>query len=128
MSAIIIGGVTLPEGMTWTNEFDYTPVAMTKDFTLTGSILVQTQIATAGRVIKIEGTQDHGWIQKSKFDQLRVNSQSNSTFVFTDSNGNNFNVVWDHSSGHAVTGSPLQLKSIYQPTDYFSCSLTLLTV
>jgi hypothetical protein len=123
-----IGAIQIPSGVLWINQYNYTPTVTTKDISITGALLIQHQNATSGRPIILESTQNHGWVTRTLVDQLRADSETLTTKIFTAEDSTTYNVHWDHSSGFAIVASPLLIKSKYEPDDFFIVTLNLITV
>lgn len=66
------GGLTveLSDRLDWADEFAWTPVVQTIDYSLTGALLVQAGTRQAGRPITLDGTQTAAWTPRSTCAQL----------------------------------------------------------
>jgi len=56
-----LGGVTLPDDAVWTDEFAWSAVARSEEYSLTGALIVQVGVKLAGRPITV----DAGWLARS---------------------------------------------------------------
>lgn len=56
--AITLGAITLPDGLTWEDEFAWSPVEQSTEYSLTGALIVQSSTKQAGRPITLMGQSD----------------------------------------------------------------------
>lgn len=61
----VVSEVTLPQGLIWSDELTYTPVAVETTFTLTGALILERALKQAGRPITLTGSRDFAWITRS---------------------------------------------------------------
>ena len=73
---ITLDGMTLPDGLIWEDEFDWTPVSQEVTVTITGSLLVQEGAALAGRPITLTGYEDGCWTTRSVIEALYAWAQT----------------------------------------------------
>lgn len=57
--------VELSDRLDWTDEFAWTPVAQTLDYSVTGALLINWGTRQAGRPITLEGTQTAAWASRT---------------------------------------------------------------
>lgn len=69
--AITLGGLTLPNGLRWTNEFAWTPKKINAEYSLTGALIIQTGSYQAGRLIVLEGGINFAWITRANLLTLK---------------------------------------------------------
>lgn len=53
--ALTLGAITLPDGLIWEDEFTWSPVAQSTEYSLTGALIVQEATKLAGRPITLVG-------------------------------------------------------------------------
>lgn len=56
--AITLGAITLPATLVWEDEFAWSPVAQSTEYSLTGALIVQEATKLAGRPITLVGKSD----------------------------------------------------------------------
>jgi hypothetical protein len=56
--AITLGAIALPDTLVWEDEFSWSPVAQSTEYSLTGALIVQEAIKLAGRPITLVGKSD----------------------------------------------------------------------
>jgi len=73
MAAITLGAVSLPGDLRWSDEFAWTSVARSADYSLTGALIVQEAVKQAGRPITLEAKSESlGYIWLDRFTLLAL--------------------------------------------------------
>ena len=70
--AITLGAVTLPQGLRWADEFDWTPVTQTTAYSLTGALIVEQSEKQAGRPITLVGGPRWAWLTRAEVAVLKT--------------------------------------------------------
>ena len=74
--AITLGAIPLPAGLFWSDEFAWTPVSLSTEYSLTGALLVQAATKQAGRPITLTGQSDGlnhtAWISRTNLMALKT--------------------------------------------------------
>lgn len=70
MSTILLGGVTLPDDLQWTDEHAWSPVMRSSDYGITGGLLIQESTKLAGRPITYAG--EWAWIDTTTLAALQA--------------------------------------------------------
>lgn len=70
--SITLGSFTLPDGLRWTDEFEWNPEQTTVNFTLTGAMIVQTATKQAGRPITLTGGLNFTWLTRADLLTLQT--------------------------------------------------------
>lgn len=96
--AITLGAITLPAGLAWSDEFDWTPVEQSTIYSLTGALIVRSRAKLAGRPITLSGQSsgnDHtAWISRSNLLTLKTALDvANATFTLTLHDDRTFTVM-----------------------------------
>jgi hypothetical protein len=96
--AITLGAITLPAGLVWSDEFDWTPVDQSVDYSLTGALIVQTYTKLTGRPITFFGQSDGSdytvWISRANLLTLKTALDvANTTFALTLHDARTFTVM-----------------------------------
>lgn len=86
----------------WLNANEQQRVATQMKRALNGAPHIHQVVIPAGHSIEL-GTKD-GWLSKSEFAALQQHSFTVLTGFDLTHRGTDYQVVWDHSSGPAVTG------------------------
>ena len=64
--------VTLPDALSWADEYAWSPVEQAKTYTTTGALLIEEGVKQAGRPITLEGSEDSTWCTRALVDQLHA--------------------------------------------------------
>ena len=128
MGAITLGGVTLPGDLVWTDEFDWTPVEQSTEYTLGGALVVETGVRLAGRPITLAGADDQGWVTRTTLLALYALAQTPSTGITLElADAREFDVVFRHG-GPAIEARQVQRVSPPAAGDYYTVTIRLLEV
>ena len=90
-----LGALTLPSGLTWSDEFSWNQLNVTTEYSLTGALIVDTASKQAGRSITLTGGINFGWITRSDLLILKslLENCPDTGIVLTLHDGRTFNVV-----------------------------------
>ncbi len=88
-----IAGVTLPDGLRWSDEFDWTPLAQTVEYSLTGALIVERAVRQAGRPITLIGGKDFVWITRAALLTLKELLDTDDTLQLTLHDSRTFTVI-----------------------------------
>jgi len=75
MAVITLGGLTLPGDLFWSDEFQWSPVRRSADYSLTGALIVQESTRLAGRPITLEaqnGPLGYVWLERAVVVNLQT--------------------------------------------------------
>ena len=70
--SITLSTVTLPQGLRWADEFDWTPVTQTTSYSLTGALIVEQAEKQAGRPITLVGGKEWAWLTRAEVASLKA--------------------------------------------------------
>ena len=115
--------VTLPDALSWADEYSYSPLQQTKTYTTTGALLIEEALRQAGRPITLEGSQDRAWCTRAIVEQLKAWAATPGLVLSLVLRGAARNVMFDHEKG-ALQGLPvlfyadgsIELSDYYVPT------------
>ena len=62
--------IELSDRLAWTDEFGWSPVVQTADYTITGALIVASALRLAGRPITLESEQTTAWITRAACNTL----------------------------------------------------------
>lgn len=100
--AIIYGGLTLPTGLRWENEFDWSPIAVSSQYTITGALVLHTATKQAGRPLTLVGGRKFCWTTRSFIEDLQEELASTNEKTITLDDARQFLVVPDWANGPLV--------------------------
>lgn len=103
-----LGLVQIRRQMVWVDEFAWTPVEKSTEYSTTGALLVDTGERLAGRPITLQATDQHGWLARSVVEELRaLAADPEGVYVFTHADGRVFTVIFAPGDD-AVSATPIQ--------------------
>jgi hypothetical protein len=76
-----IGGVTLDNDLTWTDEFKYTEATGTATETIYGNLVVQTMPRTNALPLTLSGDANSGWQKRSTVQALVALAKSGASTI-----------------------------------------------
>jgi hypothetical protein len=69
---ITLGTLALPDGLRWTDEFAWSPVAQSTASSLTGALLIQEGTRSAGRPLTLTGGRNWAWMNRTELLALQT--------------------------------------------------------
>lgn len=107
--------ITLPAGLIWEDEFNWTPVTQKAEVSINGALIVQEGAQSAGRPITLVGGEDACWIERGALLLLYASMQTaGQTMTLTLHDAREFTVLWRRDS-HPIEAK--QLMKTETPTD-----------
>lgn len=125
--ALILDGLSLPLDLLWTDEFDWTPTEQHQTYTLTGALVFETALKTAGRPITLSGGQDGGWATKAQIDALYSKLSISTPLALTLPNAQTFNVRFRHED-KPIEANPIVSYRVMGSDDVYELTIRLITV
>lgn len=126
---VVLGGVDLNNSLQWSDRFNHTGVASTRERTLGGGLVVFSQDLTAGRPVTLVATVDTGWFTFGMVTALKALADASGSSYTLDYHGEMHTVRFDYQSRRPVEFTPLIPKNAYaNDTDYFIGQMRLFTV
>lgn len=112
--AITLGGLTLPQGLHWSDEFAWNAFSMLTEYSLTGSLVVDIAAKQAGRPITLTGDENFTWITRADINALQaiLNTCTVTGTTLTLHDDRSFTVVPYISSSSGITGGALVVSPI----------------
>lgn len=105
--------ITLPEGLVWSDRYEWTPVSQTVEVSVAGTLIIQEAAQTAGRPITLTAADgEHCWITKGMLDQIyALTAQAGRVMTLTIAQGDSRQVVWRRDK------QPVEAKMLFEVTD-----------
>ncbi|ADE14182.1 conserved hypothetical protein [Nitrosococcus halophilus Nc 4] len=94
--AITLDAITLPEDLSWTDEYSWSPVVQNSEFTLTGALILEEGTQQAGRPITLQSPAGGAWTTRATAEALRAKLLANNDMTLTLHDGRAFTVRWRH--------------------------------
>lgn len=120
--AITLGAVALPSGLAWSDEFAWTPVSQSTEYSLTGALIIQESTRQAGRPITLIGQSsgsDHtAWIRRADLLTLQTALDvPGATFTLTLHDARTFRVIPRQDGNNALEAEPLPVTASFLPAN-----------
>lgn len=119
--------ITLHEDMRWVNEFSWSPVQQTTQYTITGALIVDAAVKQTGRPITLEGDTTSGWVTYATLQSLYAMAAVVGAEMTLTLRGQARTVVFDHAGG-AIAATPVGPEADPQNGDYWVASLRFIEV
>ena len=119
--------LTLPDALSWADEYTWSPVEQTKTYTTTGALLIEEGVKQAGRPITLEGSEDRTWCTRAVVDQLHAWARTAGIVLVLTLRGVAHSVTFDHERG-ALLGLPVLFYAdgAIESTDWYVPTLRFL--
>ena len=91
--AITLSTVTLPQGLRWADEFDWSPLTQATEYSLTGALIVQQGEKQAGRPITLVGGKDFAWMTRTEVATLKAQLNAGEEMTLTLHDSRTFTVL-----------------------------------
>ena len=119
--------LTLPDDLSWTDEFSWQPVVQTKTYTTTGALLIEEATRQAGRPITLESDQNRAWCTRSLVTTLHAWASTPNIILQLTLRGIARSVTFDHEKG-ALQGLPVLFYAdgSIEASDYYTPTIRLL--
>lgn len=110
--AITLSTITLPQGLRWSDEFAWSPMAQAEVvYFLTGSPLVEQSLKQAGRPITLIGGKDFAWMTRSEVSTLKTLLDTGAAMTLTLHDARSFTVIPAADEPLTVTPLPVVKES-----------------
>jgi hypothetical protein len=106
--AITLDAITLPEDLSWTDEYAWSPVVQNAEFSLTGALIIEEATRQAGRPLTLQSPDGGAWTARATADGLRAKLAANTSMTLTLHDGRAFTVRWRHGE------TPLEASSVLE--------------
>jgi len=122
-------GLQIPRGMVWVDEYGWSAVEKSLEYSLTGAALIDGAKRQAGRPITLQGEVDAGWIQRGRLETLRQLSEADAVAAYSLvlADGRTFNVQFAPAA-IPVEGKPLARPELPDDQQPYVATVRLITV
>jgi hypothetical protein len=123
-----LAGLQIPRGMVWTDEFGWSRVEKSLEYSLTGAALIDAGVRLAGRPISLQGEVDAGWIKRGALTALQALAETDPTAEHTLvlADGRTFTVQF--APGLPVEGKPVARPELPVEHYPYAATVRLITV
>lgn len=127
--SIILDTITLPPDLWWEDETDWSPVAQSDtEFSISGSLLVDTSLKLSGRPITLSGDESSSWVPRSTvLAVMALAAVPGKTFTLN-LNGRLFTVMFFYGDGKPVEAVPVYKTSPPADGDTYQITIRLIEV
>lgn len=124
--SITLDAITLPEGLRWEDENNWSPVAQNKKRTLTGALIVTSSVKLKGRPVSLRGKSTESYMTRLALSSLVALFQSNASMQLN-VHGDLHTVKFDYERDPLVA---VPVLPYWEPTDddLYTVSLSFITV
>lgn len=119
--------ISIPDDLTWTDEFSWKPAVQSIERTLTGAMILQQAAKQGGRPITLTGDETTGWVTRNIVEALYAAGEAAGQAMVLTLRGVPHNVVADQENG-LITASPVVDYSDPLSTDNYAVTLRFLKV
>ncbi len=118
--SIELNGIVLPADLLWIDETDWTPVAQSdSEYSITGSLFVDTGVKQAGRPITLAGSEESAWVSRSTvlalMDVLAIPGKR----MTLNLHGRTFTVIFNHENGDPIDATAIYPQSPPDDEGYY---------
>lgn len=124
--AITLGGVQLPADLHWADEYAWTPVEQSREYTLGGSLVIEEAVRQAGRPITLEAGSDRAWVTRTTVNALYALAQAPGALTLVLHDSRQFQVVFRHGD-RAIDAEPV-VPVLPAADTYYRVTVRLLTI
>lgn len=126
---ITLGGLTLPGDLRWTDEFAWSPVLRSAEYSLTGALIVQEATRQAGRPITLVADNPGGgyvWLARTSIVALAALAATPGwSGQLTLADGRTFIVAFREGG---ISAEPVRHIAPHEDADPYTLTLALMSV
>lgn len=123
-----LGGIPIPRGMIWIDEHDWLPVLKSKEYSITGALLIDAGVKKAGRPITLQADDDAGWIALNVLNQVcNLAASPDETYQLVLADGRSFSVQFD-AEEDAISARRIGRPELPGPDWVYVATFKLITV
>lgn len=119
--------VTLPNDLTWPDEFTCRMVEQKTTYSVTGALLVESKAKQTGRTITLQSDGASAWLSRTNVAALYGFAGVAGAVMTLVLRAVTYSVVFDHANG-AIDATPVVDYSDPDPADGYVVTLRFLTV
>lgn len=119
--------VTLSDDFAFPDQYTWPPLQMQKVYSVTGALIVQTGQKQTGRMITLQGDDQHAWVTRANLATLRTLAAIPGALMTLVFRGVTYSVMFDHEAG-SIEAVPVADFDTEEPTDFFVVTLRFFVV
>jgi len=109
--------INLSEDLHWSDEYAWTPIAQTRQYSAGGALIVEEATRQAGRPITLSGHNREVWVTRAELEALRAWLAADAQMALTLHDARQFTVRWDHASNTPIDTPGTVLGGLADPVD-----------
>ena len=125
--SITLGTLTLPDDLIWIDEFTWTPMAKSSQYSVEGALIIQNALKLAGRPITLSGDVSAAWIARGVVKDLWALLSSATGLLLTLNDARTFNVTFAPGD-NPINAQPIVDYGTPDDADWYSLSIKLIQV
>lgn len=118
--------VSIPDGLIWTDEFDWSPVESNQSYSLTGALIIEQGTKQAGRPVSLAADDDMNWARRTVVETLRLWSATAGRRMTLVIAGVSRTVMF--AADNAITAKPVKNIPQYADADVFHLAVNFIEV
>lgn len=116
--SIVLGSLTLPAGLRWSDEYAWSPVVQATTYSLAGALVTEEAQRLAGRPLTLEGGRTWAWMTRAQLETLRqALTTAGATWTLTLHDGRAFVVMARHEGDGPLSAAPVPIVRDSGPAD-----------
>jgi len=122
--------LTLSHDMRWIDEHSWSPVSSSKEYSLTGALIIDNAVRQAGRPITLQPPgADMAWITRAIVEKLRMWAAiPGLQLQLTLDDERVFNVVFRHDEPPALEATPVTEMASYDMDSWWVVNLKMMEI
>jgi hypothetical protein len=121
--AITLDSITLPQGLRYADEFAWSPLAQTLEYSITGALIIEQAVKLAGRPITLTGGKEFAWRTRAQVVALKALLDAGDAMTLTLHDARTFTVF---PAADPLVVSPLPIALDSGPADPSDSTLYVL--
>lgn len=104
-------------GLRWSDEFNWSPVAQSTEYSLTGALLVQEATRQSGRPMTLTGGRQWAWITRAELQALQALLDATTQRTLTLHDGRQIPVIPRRENDGPLSATPVPVVGDSGPAD-----------
>ena len=104
--SITLDAITLPADLLWEDEFDWSPIAASTEYAVTGALIVDTAARLAGRPITLVADDDRAWITRTTLQAIYAKTATPGTQMTLVIGAATYTVIW-RTGSEPISARPI---------------------
>lgn len=109
--------VTLPDGLRWRDEFDWSPIAQSRAYSLSGALIVEEAARQAGQPMTLLGGLNFAWLTRQALLALHTALAAEGAAQIELHDGRRFSVIPDRADPGPLSAAAVPVVRDSGPAD-----------